>query len=218
MAWSWWKSHGRVISEPTASYSQPLSEPTATPLSPTTPTSYSSYWARRYFGSRKSFTINPLVTSRSGFSPRLSPRPGTRITVVPDCSIQHEEFNMSPTHRSSSVPPRWPSPWIYIPQFSDVASPGYPASFHDSSTTYSAGLANPLSSGSKKSLNVESPSFTPTQLGGKKSNFSTNATPFTPRGASTCEDACFLMPYCILTYVFNSYNFDLTTRYGGLAV
>ncbi|KAI1417191.1 hypothetical protein F5Y13DRAFT_152224 [Hypoxylon sp. FL1857] len=39
--------------------------------------------------------------------------------------------------------------------------------------------------GGKKSLNVESPSFTPTQLGGKKSNFSTNATPFTPRGAST---------------------------------
>ncbi|KAI2634720.1 hypothetical protein GGS26DRAFT_581572 [Hypomontagnella submonticulosa] len=47
-------------------------------------------------------------------------------------------------------------------------------------------LTNVFCSGSaKKSLNVDSPSFTPTQLGGKKSNFSTNATPFTPRGAST---------------------------------
>ena len=41
---------------------------------------------------------------------------------------------------------------------------------------------------SKKSLNVDSPSFTPAQLpGGKKSTFSTNATPFTPRGAANCE-------------------------------
>ncbi|KAI0548478.1 hypothetical protein F4679DRAFT_550620 [Xylaria curta] len=37
----------------------------------------------------------------------------------------------------------------------------------------------------KKSLNVDSPSFTPTQLGSKKSTFSTNAIPFTPRGSST---------------------------------
>ncbi|KAI1357879.1 hypothetical protein F5Y08DRAFT_333546 [Xylaria arbuscula] len=37
----------------------------------------------------------------------------------------------------------------------------------------------------KKSLNVDSPSFTPAQLGNKKSTFSTNAIPFTPRGAST---------------------------------
>ncbi|KAI0384532.1 hypothetical protein F5Y04DRAFT_293365 [Hypomontagnella monticulosa] len=45
--------------------------------------------------------------------------------------------------------------------------------------------ASPGVGSAKKSLNVDSPSFTPTQLGGKKSNFSTNATPFTPRGAST---------------------------------
>ncbi|KAI0403595.1 hypothetical protein F4802DRAFT_571202 [Xylaria palmicola] len=38
---------------------------------------------------------------------------------------------------------------------------------------------------SKKSLNVDSPSFTPAQLGGKKTTFSTNAAPFTPRGSST---------------------------------
>ncbi|RYO81268.1 hypothetical protein DL766_007379 [Monosporascus sp. MC13-8B] len=39
---------------------------------------------------------------------------------------------------------------------------------------------------SKKSFNVDSPSFTPAQLpGGKKSTFSTNATPFTPRGAAS---------------------------------
>ncbi|KAI1203552.1 hypothetical protein F5X97DRAFT_283382 [Nemania serpens] len=37
----------------------------------------------------------------------------------------------------------------------------------------------------KKSLNVDSPSFTPAQLGGKKSAFSTSAVPFTPRGSST---------------------------------
>ncbi|KAI0875259.1 hypothetical protein GGS24DRAFT_456045 [Hypoxylon argillaceum] len=37
----------------------------------------------------------------------------------------------------------------------------------------------------KKSLNVDSPSFTPAQLGGKKSTFSTSAVPFTPRGSST---------------------------------
>lgn len=37
----------------------------------------------------------------------------------------------------------------------------------------------------KKSLNVDSPSFTPAQLGSKKSAFSTNAAPFTPRGGST---------------------------------
>lgn len=41
---------------------------------------------------------------------------------------------------------------------------------------------------SKKSLNVDSPSFTPAQLpSGKKSTFSTNATPFTPRGAASCK-------------------------------
>ncbi|KAI1423872.1 hypothetical protein F5Y12DRAFT_502854 [Xylaria sp. FL1777] len=46
-------------------------------------------------------------------------------------------------------------------------------------------LANRFSSPPKKSLNVDSPSFTPAQLGGKKSTFSTNAAPFTPRGGST---------------------------------
>ncbi|KAI1101425.1 hypothetical protein F4804DRAFT_343975 [Jackrogersella minutella] len=60
-----------------------------------------------------------------------------------------------------------------------------PASSNHSHTTFHSDLANVYSSGgAKKSLNVESPSFTPTQLGGKKTNFSTNATPFTPRGAS----------------------------------
>ncbi|KAI1662480.1 hypothetical protein F4813DRAFT_109722 [Daldinia decipiens] len=216
MTWSWWKSHGRVISEPTASCSQPLPELTATPLSPTTST-YSSYWAQRYFGGRKSFSMNPLVTSRSDFAPRLSPRPGTRITVIPGRSIQHEELNMSPTHRSYSVPSRLPSPWSDIPQFSDVASPRYPASFHDSSATYPASLANPLSSGSKKSLNVESPSFTPTQLGGKKSNFSTNATPFTPRGASASTNSTLQQDTGVSLYKstpfpdFTPQNYDLNT-------
>jgi len=38
---------------------------------------------------------------------------------------------------------------------------------------------------SKKSFNVESPSFTPAQLPGSKKGFSTTATPFTPRGSTT---------------------------------
>ncbi|KAI1818501.1 hypothetical protein GGS20DRAFT_594433 [Poronia punctata] len=46
-------------------------------------------------------------------------------------------------------------------------------------------ICHACSNQAKKSLNVDSPSFTPAQLGGKKSNFSTNAIPFTPRGNST---------------------------------
>lgn len=45
---------------------------------------------------------------------------------------------------------------------------------------------------SKKTLNVDSPSFTPAVLpgvGGKKSTFSTNATPFTPRGAPSGKES-----------------------------
>ncbi|XXH05769.1 U6 snRNP-associated protein Lsm7 [Hypoxylon texense] len=68
----------------------------------------------------------------------------------------------------------------------DTASAGFPALSSNSLTTYPGDLANIASrSSAKKSLNVDSPSFTPTQLGGKKSNFSTNATPFTPRGANS---------------------------------
>ena len=57
-----------------------------------------------------------------------------------------------------------------------------------------AGLANrKFDTSSKKSLNVDSPSFTPAQLpGGKKSTFSTNATPFTPRGAASCKFNCLV--------------------------
>lgn len=51
-------------------------------------------------------------------------------------------------------------------------------------------LANNLNS-AKKSLNVDSPSFTPAQLqlGSKKSTFSSlaNAAPFTPKGVSNCK-------------------------------
>ncbi len=53
-------------------------------------------------------------------------------------------------------------------------------------------------SNSKKSLNVDSPSFTPAQLtAGKKSTFSTNATPFTPRGAASCKKTPF--PFISMT-------------------
>lgn len=52
-----------------------------------------------------------------------------------------------------------------------------------------------LGNSSKKSLNVESPSFTPAQIpAGKKSTFSTNATPFTPRGAASCKNLVTLYP------------------------
>ncbi|KAI1164874.1 hypothetical protein F5B18DRAFT_613747 [Nemania serpens] len=44
---------------------------------------------------------------------------------------------------------------------------------------------NSMDNQPKKSLNVDSPSFTPAQLGGKKLAFSTSAVPFTPRGSST---------------------------------
>ncbi|KAI1339267.1 hypothetical protein F5Y15DRAFT_83515 [Xylariaceae sp. FL0016] len=51
-----------------------------------------------------------------------------------------------------------------------------------------------LEPSSKKSFNVDSPSFTPAPLGNKKSNFSTNAAPFTPRGASTPASNSTLQP------------------------
>ncbi|RYP56068.1 hypothetical protein DL769_009982 [Monosporascus sp. CRB-8-3] len=54
---------------------------------------------------------------------------------------------------------------------------------HRPATGYTNGQS---ANSSKKSFNVDSPSFTPAQLpGGKKSTFSTNATPFTPRGAAS---------------------------------
>ncbi|KAI0476408.1 hypothetical protein GGR56DRAFT_468741 [Xylariaceae sp. FL0804] len=61
-----------------------------------------------------------------------------------------------------------------------------PAIFRDRCTAFPEDSANGQQcSNSKKSLNVDSPSFTPAQLGGKKSAFSTNATPFTPRGTAS---------------------------------
>ncbi|RYP44893.1 hypothetical protein DL768_008698 [Monosporascus sp. mg162] len=54
---------------------------------------------------------------------------------------------------------------------------------------------------SKKSFNVDSPSFTPAQLpGGKKSTFSTNATPFTPRGAAGSKNPHDSSRWVALTY------------------
>ncbi|KAI0600726.1 hypothetical protein F4775DRAFT_48537 [Biscogniauxia sp. FL1348] len=67
-------------------------------------------------------------------------------------------------------------------------SSGVPAmlkGFRKSSSSHSTNRL--FSSTSKKSLNVDSPSFTPAQLGVKKSNFSTNAAPFTPRAAAACK-------------------------------
>lgn len=48
-----------------------------------------------------------------------------------------------------------------------------------------ADCANTALHSSKKSFNVESPSFTPAQLPSSKKGFSTTATPFTPRGSAS---------------------------------
>ncbi|KAI0017906.1 hypothetical protein F4780DRAFT_781898 [Xylariomycetidae sp. FL0641] len=75
----------------------------------------------------------------------------------------------------------------------------------------------PYSSNAKKSLNVDSPSFTPAQLGAKKTNFSTNATPFTPRGSATPANSTvqqdsgaqlFKSPFSEFT---PQHNYDLNT-------
>ncbi|KAI1766100.1 hypothetical protein GGR53DRAFT_232849 [Hypoxylon sp. FL1150] len=76
-----------------------------------------------------------------------------------------------------------------VPAICDDASSGFPAYYNNSLTTCHSNVANLQTRSAKKSLNVDSPSFTPTQLGGKKSNFSTNATPFTPRGANSSTSA-----------------------------
>ncbi|KAI1330045.1 PAB-dependent poly(A)-specific ribonuclease subunit PAN3 [Xylariaceae sp. FL0255] len=60
-----------------------------------------------------------------------------------------------------------------------------------------------------KKLNVDSPSFTPAQPGAKKTNFSTSATPFTPRGASGTASASNSQPTS-----FNEFN---TSHYDNLA-
>ncbi|KAI1080502.1 hypothetical protein F5B20DRAFT_580168 [Whalleya microplaca] len=74
----------------------------------------------------------------------------------------------------------------------------------------------PLGGSAKKSLNVDSPSFTPAQLGGKKSNFSTNATPFTPRGAATSTTTTLQQDTGTTLYKgpfpdFTPQNYDLNT-------
>ncbi|KAI1475745.1 hypothetical protein K445DRAFT_65519 [Daldinia sp. EC12] len=121
---------------------------------------------------------------------------------------------MSPTHKSSSVPPRWPSPWKDIlPGSSPIVNQESPADLYNYNASSSVSHANPSSSGSKKSLNVESPSFTPTQLGGKKSNFSTNATPFTPRATNSTlqQDAGTTLFKSAPFPDFAPQNYDLNT-------
>ncbi|KAI1392178.1 uncharacterized protein F4822DRAFT_425389 [Hypoxylon trugodes] len=98
------------------------------------------------------------------------------------------------------------------------SSPGTPTGFDRFHSTPQSDLTNTHSSGSaKKSLNVDSPSFTPTQLGGKKSNFSTNATPFTPRGAATATTTALQQDNGASLYKsaqfadFAPQNYDLNT-------
>ncbi|KAH7018270.1 PAB-dependent poly(A)-specific ribonuclease subunit PAN3 [Microdochium trichocladiopsis] len=73
---------------------------------------------------------------------------------------------------------------------------------------------------SKKSLNVESPSFTPAQLpGSKKTGFSTTATPFTPRGSAAAtsslpQDVPALYKTGPTFAEFTPQNYDLNTASG----
>ncbi|KXJ89408.1 PAB-dependent poly(A)-specific ribonuclease subunit PAN3, partial [Microdochium bolleyi] len=74
---------------------------------------------------------------------------------------------------------------------------------------------------SKKSLNVESPSFTPAQLpGSKKTGFSTTAAPFTPRGPTAAtpslppDSAQGLYKAGSGFTDFTSQNYDLNTASG----
>ncbi|KAI1472327.1 uncharacterized protein F4812DRAFT_454142 [Daldinia caldariorum] len=218
MAGNGWKSHGRIASEPAGNKSRSGHKLGEIILSPT---KLASYWARRYFRDSGPPTREPEPPTRNPLipnQPSFLPRPGTRITVAPSFSAQHSESDTSPTHRSSSAPPRWPSPWNDIPIGSSaVIKPGSTASLDDYSASYCVVRTNSLYSGSKKSLNVESPSFTPTQLGGKKSNFSTNATPFTPRGASTSTSSTLQQDAGASLYKsapfpdFAPQNYDLNT-------
>ncbi|KAI4594355.1 PAB-dependent poly(A)-specific ribonuclease subunit 3 [Pestalotiopsis sp. 9143b] len=74
----------------------------------------------------------------------------------------------------------------------------------------------------KKQLNVDSPSFTPAQLGTKKSTFSSqtaNATPFTPKGAASATpqgisqdgDVGFMNPAAAREFTPQTQNYDLNT-------
>jgi len=68
-----------------------------------------------------------------------------------------------------------------------------------------ADCANTAIHSSKKSFNVESPSFTPAQLPGSKKGFSTTATPFTPRG-STSMFCDVLLPSTVIADTTSSHN------------
>ncbi|KAI0395200.1 hypothetical protein F5Y17DRAFT_221510 [Xylariaceae sp. FL0594] len=105
--------------------------------------------------------------------------------------------------------------------------------FHDSSPVFSfsfsfsfsllvyllrSRLITPVCSQSKRSLNVDSPSFTPTQLGAKKTNFSTSALPFTPRGNSAANTSPAIQQDTTANLFkatqfndFNHSNFDLSS-------
>ncbi|CAJ2503580.1 Uu.00g109740.m01.CDS01 [Anthostomella pinea] len=76
-----------------------------------------------------------------------------------------------------------------------MADSGAPARTNGRNSHSADRLANrPFLSNQKKSLNVDSPSFTPAQLAGKKSAFSTNAAPFTPRGATNTSTNTAVQP------------------------
>ncbi|KAI1633437.1 hypothetical protein F4809DRAFT_24825 [Biscogniauxia mediterranea] len=140
----------------------------------------------------------PLLPEKFVVSP---PSPGNNSAS--DSASKRTICNWPPSsgsyghERSHSAPSRYPdeigrhtrqSSLTDRPQTTNTIthSPGVPAILNRSCESSPNHSANRLfSSTSKKSLNVDSPSFTPAQLGGvKKSNFSTNATPFTPRAAA----------------------------------
>ncbi|KAI0012041.1 hypothetical protein F4779DRAFT_614991 [Xylariaceae sp. FL0662B] len=94
--------------------------------------------------------------------------------------------------------------------------PADAVSFRHHSTVVISARKTSVQDSTKKSLNVDSPSFTPAQLVGKKSNFSTNATPFTPRGAATSTTTALQQDPGASLYKgpfpdFTPQNYDLNT-------
>ncbi|KAI5921753.1 hypothetical protein F4810DRAFT_676695 [Camillea tinctor] len=114
-------------------------------------------------------------TTSSSHSPIVAPHGRQRTHSLPS-----QYPNKPGYHTRQGSPIERPRTTICIPGSSGV--PAVSNGFHMYSANHPTNRT--FSSTSKKSLNVDSPSFTPAQLGAKKSNFSTNATPFTPRAAA----------------------------------
>ncbi|KAI2619680.1 hypothetical protein GGR54DRAFT_640004 [Hypoxylon sp. NC1633] len=186
----------RIASEPVFGDFRPEPEPITSPVyhETLTPLSQAPWPAQPILQrpeGRPSRTLNPLASSWQDFPSYVGPCAPSTTSITPP-----EESYPTPNHmRFLSIPSSW-SPNEHHPSSGDsrmimplAMNPWkgpMPHDHHEAGLDLRSNRTNQFSIDSaKKSLNVESPSFTPTQLGGKKSNFSTSATPFTPRGATT---------------------------------